>query len=64
LANEVSVIALVGRQHLGCWPVTINDWRIAFVIGDFATGGGVERLVCRRGLNARSKAIRRAGELI
>ena len=35
-ANEVSVIALVGQQDLGCWPIGIHDWQIAFVVGDFA----------------------------
>ena len=39
-ANEVSVIALVGQQHLGCWPVGIHDRQITFVIGDFAAGQG------------------------
>lgn len=34
-ANEVSVIALVGQQHLGRRPVGIHDRQIAFVIGDF-----------------------------
>jgi hypothetical protein len=40
LANEVSIIALVGQQHLGCWPVGVHDRQIAFVIGDFAAGQG------------------------
>ena len=35
-ANEVSIIASVGEQHLGCWPIGIDDRQIAFVIGDFA----------------------------
>ena len=39
-ANEVSVIAFVGEQHLGCWPVGIHDRQIAFIIGDFASGQG------------------------
>jgi hypothetical protein len=39
-ANEVSIIALVGKQHLGRWPVGIHDRQIAFVIGDFAAGQG------------------------
>ena len=37
-ANEVSVIAFVGQQHLGCWPVSIHNRQIAFVIGDFTAG--------------------------
>ena len=37
-ANEVSIIALVGQQHLGRRPVRVHDWQIAFVIGDFAAG--------------------------
>ena len=32
-ANEVSVIAFISEQHLGCWPVGIHDRQIAFVIG-------------------------------
>jgi hypothetical protein len=39
-ANEVRVIALVGEQHLGCWPVGIHDRQIAFEIGYFAAGQG------------------------
>ena len=39
-ANEVSIIAFVGQQHLGCWPVGIHDRQIAFVIGDFAARQG------------------------
>jgi hypothetical protein len=34
--NEVSVIAFVGEEDLGLWPVGIHDRQIAFVIGDFA----------------------------
>ena len=39
-ANEVSIIALVGEQHFGCWPIGIHDRQIAFVVGDFAAGQG------------------------
>ena len=39
-ANEVSIIAFVGKQHLGRWPVRVHDRQIAFVIGDFAAGQG------------------------
>ena len=37
-ANEVSVIAFVGEQHFGSWPIGLHDRQIAFVIGDFAAG--------------------------
>ena len=37
-ANEVSIIALVGEQHLGCWSVGIHDRQIAFVIRYFPAG--------------------------
>jgi hypothetical protein len=39
-ANEVSIIAFVGQQHLGRRPVCVHDRQIAFVIGDFAAGQG------------------------
>jgi hypothetical protein len=38
--NEVSIIAFVGQQHFGCWPVGIHDRQIALVIGDFAACQG------------------------
>ena len=37
-ANEVSIIAFVGQQHFGSWPIGLHDRQIAFVIGDFAAG--------------------------
>ena len=38
LANEISIIALVGQQHFGRWPIGIHHRRIAFEVGDFAAG--------------------------
>src|SRR3546814_19448146 len=40
LANEVSIISLVGQEYLGCWSVGVHDRQIAFVIGDLATRQG------------------------
>ena len=37
-ANEVSIIALVGEQYLGCRPVGIHDRQIALEVRDFAAG--------------------------
>ena len=37
-ANEVSIVAFVGEQHLRRWPIGIHDRQITFVIGDFAAG--------------------------
>lgn len=37
-ANEVSVIALVGKQHFGRWPIGIHDRKISFEVGGFAPG--------------------------
>lgn len=39
-ANEVSIIAFVGEQHLGCWPIGLHDRQVVFIIGDFAPGYG------------------------
>ena len=39
-ANEVSIIAFICEEHLGCWPVGVHDRQIAFVIGHFAAGQG------------------------
>ena len=39
-ANEVSIIALVGEQYLGCRPVGIHDRQIALEVRDFAAGQG------------------------
>ena len=39
-ANEVSVIALVGKQHFGCRSIGIHDRQIAFEIGHLTTGQG------------------------
>ena len=35
-ANEVSIIALVGQQHLGRWPIGVHDRHIALEVGSFA----------------------------
>src|SRR3546814_3995098 len=40
LANEISIIAFVGEQHFGRWPVGIHDGPIALEVGDFAAGEG------------------------
>lgn len=40
VANEISIIAFVGEQRLGRWPIGIHDRLIALEIGDFATGEG------------------------
>ena len=37
-ANEVSVVALVGEQYLGCWPIGVHDRQIALEVGDLAAG--------------------------
>ena len=37
-ANEVSIIAFVGEQHLGRWSIGINDRQITFEVADFTTG--------------------------
>lgn len=37
-ANEVSIIALVGQQHLGRWPVGVHDRHIALEVGSFTPG--------------------------
>ena len=37
-ANEVSIIALVGKQHLWRGAIGVHDRQIAFVIGDFTAG--------------------------
>lgn len=37
-ANEVSIIALVGKQHLGRWPIGIHDRHISLEVGGFAPG--------------------------
>jgi len=34
-ANEVSIIALVGKQHLGRWSIGIHHRHIAFEVADF-----------------------------
>ena len=39
-ANEVSIIAFVGKQHLGRWPVRVHDRQISLEVGRFATGQG------------------------
>ena len=39
-ANEVSIIAFVGKQHLWCWPVCVHDRQIALEVGDFAARQG------------------------
>ena len=39
-ANKVSIIALICKEHLGCWSVGVHDRQIAFVIGHFAAGQG------------------------
>lgn len=39
-ANEVSIIAFIGEQNLGCWSVGIHDRRVALVIGYFSAGQG------------------------
>ena len=36
LANEVSIIALVGKQHIGWWSFGIHDRHISFEVGGFA----------------------------
>lgn len=38
LADEVSIISLVGQEHLGLWPVGIQDYLISLVVRDFAAG--------------------------
>lgn len=38
LANEVCIISLVGKQHLGRWPIGIHDRQISLEVGDFAPG--------------------------
>ena len=35
-ANKVSIIALVGQQHLGRWPIGVHDRHIALEVGSFA----------------------------
>src|SRR3546814_2695955 len=40
LANEISIIAFVGEQHFGRWPVGIHDGPIALEVGDLAAGEG------------------------
>lgn len=37
-ANEVSIIALVGNQHLGRWSIGIHDRHISFEVGGFPAG--------------------------
>ena len=37
-ANEVGIIAFVGQQHLGRWPIGVHDRHIAFEVGSFAPG--------------------------
>ena len=37
-ANEVSIIAFIGQQHFGRWPVGIHNRQIAFVIRRFTAG--------------------------
>lgn len=37
-ANEVSIIALVGKQHLRRWPIGIHDWQISLEVGSFSPG--------------------------
>jgi len=34
-ANKVSIIALVGQEHLGRWPVGVHDRHIALEVGSF-----------------------------
>ena len=46
-ANEVSIIAFIGEQHLWCWPVGIHDRQISLEIGDFTAGQ------CKRDRQAR-----------
>jgi hypothetical protein len=35
---EVSIIALVGKQRLGCRAISIHERQIAFLIGGFVAG--------------------------
>lgn len=37
-ANEVSIIALVGQQHLRRWPIGIHDRHISLEVGGFTPG--------------------------
>lgn len=39
-ANEVCIIALVGKQHLGRWPIGIHDRHVPLEVGGFAPGQG------------------------
>ena len=46
--NEVSVTAFVGQQRLECWPFSIDERQLAFVIEDFAFGQGKSYVQARR----------------
>lgn len=37
-SDEVSIIALVGKQYFGRWPIGIHDRHISLEVGGFAPG--------------------------